>query len=113
MADIEIGSGRFYRIPITNADTRNLARIKTPLKQTRTKKPRSAERRNSRGRRMVDTNSWFENQPVLNTGEACKYLRISRPTFLKLIEEGNIRAQKIGRGWKVLRSELDRFLTNG
>ena len=61
----------------------------------------------------MDTNSWFENQAVLNTAEAGEYLRISRPTFLKLIEEGRIRAQKIGRGWKVLRRELDRFLTGG
>jgi excisionase family DNA binding protein len=77
------------------------------------KKTAKSERRTSRGRRKVDTNSWFENQAVLNTSEACKYLRISRPTFLKLIGEGRIRAQKIGRGWKVLRTELDRFLTSG
>ena len=82
---------------------------------TKNRKPRKSvksERRTSCGRRHVDTNSWFENQAVLNTGEACKYLRISRPTFLKLIEDGRFRAQKIGRGWKVLRSELDRFLTS-
>ena len=86
---------------------------KETIKKRKPKKSVRSDRRNSRGRRHVDTNSWFENQAVLNTGEACKYLRISRPTFLKLIEEGRIRAQKIGRGWKVLRSELDRFLTSG
>lgn len=47
---------------------------------------------------------------VLNTREACRYLRISRPTFLKLITAGKIRAQKIGKGWKVLDTELERFL---
>lgn len=86
---------------------------KTTTQKRKIKKSAKSERRTSRGRRHVDANSWFENQAVLNTGEACKYLRISRPTFLKLIEEGKIRAQKIGRGWKVLRSELDRFLTSG
>ena len=90
-----------------------MARKKSVAKITKTKVTANSERRNSRGRRHVDSKSWFENQPVLNTTEACKYLRISRPTFLKLIEEGKIRAQKIGRGWKVLRSELDRFLTSG
>ena len=35
---------------------------------------------------------------VFNTGEACRYLQISRPTFLKLITAGKIRAQKIGKG---------------
>lgn len=47
---------------------------------------------------------------VFNTREACRYLRISRPTFLKLIAAGRIRAQKIGKGWKVLDTELERFL---
>jgi excisionase family DNA binding protein len=47
---------------------------------------------------------------VLDTGEACRYLRISRPTFLKCIAAGKIRAKKIGRGWKVLETELERYL---
>jgi excisionase family DNA binding protein len=47
---------------------------------------------------------------VCTTREACRYLRISRPTFLKLIAAGKIRAQKIGKGWKVLDTELERFL---
>jgi excisionase family DNA binding protein len=50
---------------------------------------------------------------VFNTSEACRYLQISRPTFLKLISAGKIRARKIGKGWKVLDSELERFLMAG
>lgn len=49
---------------------------------------------------------------VFNTGEACRYLRISRPTFFKLVAAGKIRAQKIGKGWKVFETELERFLLN-
>jgi excisionase family DNA binding protein len=49
-------------------------------------------------------------QRVFNTGEACRYLQISRPTFLKLIASGKIHSLKIGKGWKVLESELERFL---
>ncbi len=48
---------------------------------------------------------------VLITEEACRYLRISRPTYLKYLTTGKIRGAKAGKGWKVLRSELDRFLT--
>jgi excisionase family DNA binding protein len=48
---------------------------------------------------------------VFNTSEACRYLQISRPTFLKLISAGKIRASKIGKGWKVLNTELDRFIS--
>jgi excisionase family DNA binding protein len=51
--------------------------------------------------------------PLFNTREACHYLRISRPTFLKLVAAGKIRAQKLGRGWKVLDTELERFLLTG
>jgi len=47
---------------------------------------------------------------VLTTLEACSYLRISRPTYLKYLYIGKIRGAKVGKGWKVLRSELDRFL---
>ncbi len=47
---------------------------------------------------------------VLITKEACGYLRISRPTYVKYLVTGKIRGTKAGRGWKVLKSELDRFL---
>jgi excisionase family DNA binding protein len=47
---------------------------------------------------------------VFNTTEACHYLKISRPTFIKLVSAGKIRAIKIGRGWRVLEAELERFL---
>jgi excisionase family DNA binding protein len=47
---------------------------------------------------------------VMTTQEACNYLRISRPTYLKYIYIGKIKGAKVGKGWKVLKSELDRFL---
>jgi excisionase family DNA binding protein len=79
-------------------------------------KPRRIVRRSGNDRRsgmdrrqkLTVVNSAHEN--IYNTAEACDYLRISRPTYLKYIAEGRIRARKVGRGWKVFRSELDRFL---
>ena len=47
---------------------------------------------------------------VLTTQEACDYLRISRPTYLKYLYGGKIKGAKVGKGWKVLKSELNRFL---
>ena len=47
---------------------------------------------------------------VLITQEACDYLRISRPTYVKNLLTGRIKGIKIGKGWRVLKSELDRFL---
>jgi excisionase family DNA binding protein len=49
-------------------------------------------------------------EEVLTTKEACDYLRISRPTFLNLVHTNQIRAKKVGKGWKVLKSELIAFL---
>jgi excisionase family DNA binding protein len=47
---------------------------------------------------------------VLISQEACNYLRISRPTYLKYLYTGRIKGIKAGKGWRVLKSELDRFL---
>jgi excisionase family DNA binding protein len=54
--------------------------------------------------------SFKEGDRVLTTDEAIKYLRISKPTFLKYLHEGRIKAIKAGNGWRILHSELLRFL---
>ena len=50
---------------------------------------------------------------VLTTEESCQYLRITKPTFFKYIRNGRIKATKAGKGWRVLKSELIRFLNGG
>ncbi len=52
----------------------------------------------------------MEKDLVLTTDEAIEYLKISKPTFLKYIRLGRIKAIKAGKGWRVLQSELYRFL---
>jgi excisionase family DNA binding protein len=54
--------------------------------------------------------SLIEKDLVLTTEEAIEYLKISKPTFLKYIHLGRIKAVKAGKGWRVLHSELIRFL---
>ena len=54
--------------------------------------------------------SLMERDVVLTTEEAIEYLKISKPTFLKYIRLGKIKAIKAGKGWRVLESELYRFL---
>jgi excisionase family DNA binding protein len=56
-----------------------------------------------------DNNDNWEDR-VLTTQESCAYLRITKPTYFKYIREGRINATKAGKGWKVLKSELTRFL---
>ena len=51
-----------------------------------------------------------EKDEVLTTEEAIQYLKISKPTYLKYIRLGRIKAIKAGKGWRVLQSELNRFL---
>ncbi len=57
-------------------------------------------------------NSMFltEKDGVLTTDEAIEYLKISKPTILKYIRIGRIKAIKAGKGWRILQSELNRFL---
>ncbi|OGP89485.1 MAG: hypothetical protein A2156_11100 [Deltaproteobacteria bacterium RBG_16_48_10] len=52
----------------------------------------------------------METDVVLTTNEAIRYLKISKPTFLKYIRLGRIKATKAGSGWRVHKSELHRFL---
>jgi excisionase family DNA binding protein len=54
--------------------------------------------------------SLTERDLVLTTNEATQYLRISKPTFLKYIRVGRIKAIKAGKGWRILHSELYRFV---
>ena len=54
--------------------------------------------------------SILEKDSVLTTDEAIEYLKISKPTFLKYIRLGRIKAIKAGKGWRILQSELNRFL---
>jgi len=54
--------------------------------------------------------SFLDKDLVLTTREAIQYLKISKPTYLKYIRIGRIKAVKAGSGWRVHQSELYRFL---
>jgi excisionase family DNA binding protein len=74
---------------------------------------KKSDRRSGFDRRNVNFANGFDDaseENVYTTKEACEYLKISRPTYLKYIAEGRIRAIKVGRGWRTLKTELDRFL---
>lgn len=42
--------------------------------------------------------------------EAAEFLKVNRKTVLKLLNEGKIKGAKIGRDWRISRSQLDRLL---
>ena len=47
---------------------------------------------------------------VLTLKEAAEYLRISRPTMYKMIKGKKIRAKKLGNGYRILLSEIRKYL---
>lgn len=51
-----------------------------------------------------------EKNLVFTSEEAIRFLRISKPTFLKYVRSGRIRAVRAGKGYRVLYPELLRFL---
>ena len=56
--------------------------------------------------------SWLDENIIYTTKEMIEYLKISKPTFLKLVHSGKIRAFKVGNGWRVPQSELFRLLNS-
>ena len=53
-----------------------------------------------------------ENNPgsILNVDELADYLKIPRSTIYKLVREGKIPAQKIGRHWRFRKETIDHWL---
>ena len=52
----------------------------------------------------------FDRADVLTAKEACQLLRISRPTLGNLIKKGEISAFKVGNHWRIMRTELERYV---
>ena len=48
---------------------------------------------------------------IYTTEEVLKILKISKVTLYKLIKEGKIKAKKVGRSYRFLKSELENFLS--
>ncbi len=53
------------------------------------------------------------NDRVLTTREAMEYLKTSRPTLIKMVKAGKLKANKIGREYRFLQEELDKYLRRG
>lgn len=60
---------------------------------------------------MVDEAQQFSGpSEVMTTTEVMQYLKVTRKTVLKLVKEGKIPAQKVGKDFRYLKSEIDEFL---
>jgi len=52
----------------------------------------------------------MKNEIVMTTNEAIKYLKTTKKTFLKMVHEGKIKGNKLGRSYRFLSEDLDRFV---
>jgi len=46
---------------------------------------------------------------ILTVREIAEYLKLSRTTIWRWCNEGKLKAFKVGRGWRIHRSELERI----
>ena len=54
----------------------------------------------------------FEEE-VLTSSEAIKYLKTTKVSLFKLVKDGRIKANRIGKNYRFLKDELDKFLRGG
>ena len=50
---------------------------------------------------------------VLSLAQAATFLNIKKDVLQKLIEQGRVPARRVGRSWRLSRSELDEWLRDG
>ena len=51
-----------------------------------------------------------ENEHVFTIGELSKYLKVSTSTLYKLLAEGKVPGQKVGRHWRFSKAVIDKWL---
>ncbi len=61
------------------------------------------------GRTERPWDGWEESRP-LTAEEAAQYLRVSTKTMRAFFTKGVVPASKIGRGWRVLKADLDMYI---
>jgi len=52
-------------------------------------------------------------EKLLTTQEVADYLGLTRRTIYTFIQEGTLRAVKVGREWRIKESELEAFISRG
>lgn len=51
-----------------------------------------------------------DEDQVLTIDELAAYLKVSKSTLYKLVQEGKVPGQKVGRHWRFRRETIDRWL---
>ncbi len=51
-------------------------------------------------------------EEVMTLNDIAKYLKLSLPTIRNMVSDQKIPAHKIGRQWRFMRSEIDKWIIN-
>lgn len=51
-----------------------------------------------------------EHDDVMSIDELARYLKISRSTLYKQVQDGRLPGQKVGKRWRFHRAAIDRWL---
>ena len=54
----------------------------------------------------------MNNDEVFTVDDLCKYLKMSKRTVLPKLQSGEINGKKSGGIWRILKSEVDKYLRN-
>ncbi len=54
-----------------------------------------------------------QSSDLLTVKEVAQILRISQPTVLRMIDDGELRALRVRHQWRIRRSDLDDYLQRG
>ncbi len=52
----------------------------------------------------------IEQEPILTIDDLATYLKVSKSTLYKLVQEGKVPGQKVGKHWRFRRKTIDRWL---
>ena len=52
----------------------------------------------------------IKSAPVLSVLQVAAYMNVGRESVLKLLSSGRLKGARVGPDWRVLRTEVDRFL---
>ena len=53
------------------------------------------------------------NEAVMTLEELAEYLKLPKSTLYKLVQEGRIPGQKLGKQWRFSRQAIEKWLTDG
>lgn len=51
-------------------------------------------------------------EPLLTVGEVASVMRVSNMTVYRLIKSGQLAAIRVGKNYRIRRSDVDRYLTD-